>query len=75
VAQHNTSPFVSVMVTVVLLNVALIWAIALVTLRRTFFRFDFPTLSFLIGRCVCCLSAGLFVGRRGSRRAVAIAGG
>src|SRR5258707_12637210 len=38
VAQHNTSPFTSVMVTVVLLNVALMCATARVTLRRIFFR-------------------------------------
>src|SRR5262249_44609840 len=38
VAQHNTSPFRSVMVTVVLLKVALMWATARATLRRIFFR-------------------------------------
>src|SRR6478672_4875595 len=36
-AQHRASPFVSVIVTTVLLNVAFTWAIATVTLRRTFF--------------------------------------
>src|SRR5882762_8429122 len=36
-AQHRASPLVSVIVTTVLLNVALTWAIATVTLRRTFF--------------------------------------
>jgi uncharacterized membrane protein len=41
VAQHNTSPLTSVIVTIVLLNVALTYAIARVTFRRTFFRFDF----------------------------------
>jgi hypothetical protein len=35
-AQHNVSPCTSVMVTVVLLNVALICTIAAVTLRRIF---------------------------------------
>src|ERR1700685_2260965 len=40
VAQHNTSALTSVMVTIVLLNVALMYATARVTLRRTFFRFD-----------------------------------
>src|SRR5216684_2736261 len=43
VAQHNTSPFRSVMVTVVLLNVALICATARATLRRTLRRLDLPT--------------------------------
>ena len=43
VAQHNTSPLGSVVVTIVLLNVALIWAIARVTLRRTFRRLAFAT--------------------------------
>src|SRR4029077_14492421 len=38
VAQHKTSPFKSVIVTVVLLNVALIWATARATLRRIFLR-------------------------------------
>src|SRR5580698_9358228 len=48
VAQHRTSPLTSVMVTIVLLNVALMYAIARVTFRRTFFRFDFakPLLQF-----------------------------
>jgi len=48
VAQHRTSPLTSVMVTIVLLNVALMYAIARVTFRRTFFRFDFakPLLRF-----------------------------
>ena len=41
VAQHKTSPLTSVIVTMVLLNVALMYAIARVTFRRTFFRFDF----------------------------------
>src|SRR5436190_1987394 len=36
-AQQRESPLVSVIVTTVLLNVALTWAIATVTLRRTFF--------------------------------------
>src|SRR5207244_7122945 len=38
VAQHNTSPLRSVIVTVVLLNVALICATARATLRRIFLR-------------------------------------
>src|SRR5262249_47781929 len=38
VAQQSTSPLVSVMVTVVLLNVALMCATARATLRRIFFR-------------------------------------
>src|SRR5687768_2576327 len=38
-AQHRASPLVSVIVTTVLLNVALTWAMATVTLRRTFFFF------------------------------------
>lgn len=37
-AQQRVSPLVSVMVTVVLLNVAFTWAIADVTLRRTLRR-------------------------------------
>lgn len=37
VAQHKTSPAGSVTVTIVLLNVALMKAIALLTCRRTFF--------------------------------------
>ena len=37
-AQQSTSPLVSVMVIVVLLNVALMWATPTVTLRRTFRR-------------------------------------
>ncbi len=47
VAQQRTSPFTSVIVTMVLLNVALTYAMARVTFRRTFFRFDFakPALS------------------------------
>ncbi len=44
VAQHRTSPFVSVIVTCVLLKVALIWATPRLTLRRTFFFFVFDTL-------------------------------
>src|SRR6185295_3177774 len=36
-AQQSVSPLVSVMVTVVLLKVARTWALAPVTLRRTFF--------------------------------------
>src|SRR5688572_5476130 len=36
-AQHRASPLVSVMVTTVLLNVALTWAIPTDTFRRTFF--------------------------------------
>jgi hypothetical protein len=35
--QHRTSPFVSVIEMVVLLNVALIWAIARLTFFRIFF--------------------------------------
>jgi hypothetical protein len=42
VAQQRTSPFRSVIVTVVLLNVALMCATARVTFRRTLRRFDFP---------------------------------
>jgi hypothetical protein len=37
-AQHKVSPLVSVIVTVVLLKVALTWAIAVVTLRRVLRR-------------------------------------
>src|SRR5208282_5880413 len=37
-AQQSTSPLVSVIVIVVLLNVALMWATPTVTLRRTFRR-------------------------------------
>ena len=37
-AQHSVSPLVSVMVTVVLLNVALMWATPTVTLRRALRR-------------------------------------
>jgi len=35
-AKHNTSPFVSVIVTIVLLKVAVTWAIPRLTLRRCF---------------------------------------
>src|SRR3974390_3605965 len=51
-AQQSTSPLVSVMVMVVLLNVALMWATPTVTLRRTFRRaccdcaFGFATMHF-----------------------------
>src|SRR4051812_20688895 len=37
-AQHSASPLVSVIVTLVLLNVALMWATPTVTLRRVFLR-------------------------------------
>ena len=43
VAQQSVSPLVSVIVTVVLLNVALMWATPTVTLRRTLRRFDLAT--------------------------------
>ena len=36
-AQQSVSPLVSVIVMIVLLNVALMWATPTVTLRRTFF--------------------------------------
>ncbi len=45
VAQHSTSPLISVTVTVVLLNVALMCAMARVTLRRTLRRLDFANSS------------------------------
>src|SRR5215475_1565673 len=66
-AQHRASPLVSVIVTTVLLNVALTWAIATVTLRRTFFflvvvaaaavwaivrQSSFVTRHLRIGRCI-----------------------
>src|SRR3990172_7824437 len=41
--QQSVSPLVSVMVTVVLLNVALMWATPTVTLRRVRRRFDLAT--------------------------------
>src|SRR5215207_1316000 len=37
---HSVSPFVSVMVTIVLLNVLCTWAMPRLTLRRAFFFFD-----------------------------------
>ena len=43
VAQQRTSPLVSVIVTIVLLNVALMCAMARVTFRRTFFLFVLAT--------------------------------
>src|SRR5688572_32546471 len=42
--QQSVSPLLSVIVTVVLLNDAFTWAIATVTLRRTFFFLTFDTL-------------------------------
>ena len=38
-SQHNVSPFTSVIVIIVLLNVALMWAMPLMTLLRIFFFF------------------------------------
>ena len=51
VAQHKTSPFTSVMVTVVLLNVALIWATAFATLRRIFLRTALLTPALPLNSC------------------------
>src|SRR4029077_19274284 len=53
VAQHNTSPFKSVIVTVVLLNVALMCATARATFRRIFLRTVLLTHQLLI-RVDCC---------------------
>ena len=47
-AQHSVSPLVSVMVIVVLLNVALMWATPTVTLRRALRRFVFATAGCLL---------------------------
>ncbi len=54
-AQHNVSPRVSVMVTCVLLNVALMNAIAEVTLRRTFRRLLFASC------LVCCFATMVYL--------------
>src|SRR5579884_3955515 len=47
-AQHSASPLGSVMVTVVLLNVALMWTTARLTLRRVFFFLAFATIPSLL---------------------------
>src|SRR5688572_31119447 len=47
-AQHRASPLVSVIVTVVLLNVALMWATPTVTLRRVLRRLLFATDAYLL---------------------------
>jgi hypothetical protein len=47
-AQHNASPLGSVIVTVVLLNVALIWTTARLTLRRVFRFLAFATIPLLL---------------------------
>src|SRR6516162_8606361 len=50
-AQHNASPLGSVMVTVVLLNVALMWTTARLTLRRALRFLAFATVRLLpVGR-------------------------
>ena len=55
-AQHSVSPFVSVMVTAVLLNVALMWQTPTVTLRlvRRFLfvlaTYNFSPISYLLGK-------------------------
>ncbi len=48
--QQTVSPLVSVIVTVVLLKVALTWAIPIVTLRLTFLFLDLATVSSLVLR-------------------------
>src|SRR5947207_13868975 len=56
-AQHNASPLGSVIVTVVLLNVALMWTTARLTLRRVFRFLALATVPLLLINQVQCHSS------------------